>query len=1106
MHIQARPYSAPVKRASLAALAIALLAPALAWWVISGTPVSTAAGGASWTTYQHDNARSGVDSTQPTVTSVVSPPWSVTLDALIFAQPLVVGSSVIVGTSNNSVYAFDVNTHQQLWQRSVGSAVTSGLPGGCGDPAGTPGDPVGILGTPVADAAAGILYVASLNQAGPGALQYFLTAINLNNGAINYSVPINLGGGFDASVQDQRAALTLSQGRVYVAFGGLAGDCGTYHGWVWSGLAANGSGGLTYQVPTAARGGGIWSPAGGSVDASGNLYVATGNSFQESTPDHSESVISLSPTLQENSFWRAADWSGLNNGDIDLGSFGPLQLNNSQFSQYNGLIFQSGKNGQGYLLQASNLSAPPLFSAGVCGAEVMGGAAYVPPFIYVGCTRELTEIRLSTSGSPSFTSTTLVSGYTGNTASGATTPIFSGGMVWNLDVGARHLVMVNPSTTPAQVETFNLTGQPVHFASPSSGAGTIFVPAGRDLDGFVLNSQGGGPTSTPTSTPTSASAATATPTPTPTATSQSTGGTQTITFDDLTNTGSTLNGQYPAGVIDWGTNNWWLAGAYGGDPTNSISFNGAAPTSEAFAFVSPRRLLQLQAINGGNTASTVGLTCAGQPPVQMVVYPGQIATINTGWTASCTPVSVSSSNGWATNFDNLVIDTGSGAGQPTSTPTPTPTAPPTNSPTPTNTPTPTPTPVPSGGGNPPGGGSGPPSGGGSPPAGGGGGGGSHTGGGGGGTSVNLGGGGGGGGGASPALSVPSVPAPASNTQALVPLPASGAAAVQTVSLDAALSVSFPGDFHVTTQVVSPDQVPSPPPGFQLGAHIVEIAASTGDSDLPAPVTLEYQVDPADLSAADGVLEHVHLAALQGSDWVALPCASGDQGVLNCALTHLSTFAVLIAPTPAGPLDFDLPDGAHFFKQANGWSGAGDSGYSVRDDDNAAFWTELQRLGGVDGVGYPISNRFIYQGLWTQAFQKQVLQWHSDLAQAQPINLLDDLNARGLDTWLDSQQAIPPAADTSPDVGLSFDAVVTRHVAVLDAYAPLQSFYLSTPDAVGTFGLPLSVKDYGPVVSVRTQRAILQLWPNGSVTVGNAGDAAKAAGLFPRSAITPEISS
>jgi hypothetical protein len=35
----------------------------------------------------------------------------------------------------------------------------------------------------------------------------------------------------------------------------------------------------------------------------------------------------------------------------------------------------------------------------------------------------------------------------------------------------------------------------------------------------------------------------------------------------------------------------------------------------------------------------------------------QVTTIQTGWTGTCTSVTISSSNGWYTNFDDLVLAT-----------------------------------------------------------------------------------------------------------------------------------------------------------------------------------------------------------------------------------------------------------------------------------------------------------------------------------------------------------------------------------------------------------------------------------------------------------------
>jgi hypothetical protein len=109
-------------------------------------------------------------------------------------------------------------------------------------------------------------------------------------------------------------------------------------------------------------------------------------------------------------------------------------------------------------------------------------------------------------------------------------------------------------------------------------------------------------------------------------------------------------------VIQWGTSGaWYLSGPWGLFRTNSISFNGTGRTSASFTFISPRRLVQLDAYNGGATSTTVALVCAGQTTLTMTLAPGQLQTLQTGWTASCSTVTIDSSDGWDTNFDNLVI-------------------------------------------------------------------------------------------------------------------------------------------------------------------------------------------------------------------------------------------------------------------------------------------------------------------------------------------------------------------------------------------------------------------------------------------------------------------
>src|SRR5207249_2540030 len=59
----------------------------------------------------------------------------------------------------------------------------------------------------------------------------------------------------------------------------------------------------------------------------------------------------------------------------------------------------------------------------------------------------------------------------------------------------------------------------------------------------------------------------------------------TITFDDLSPADRVLSGQYPTGVINWGSGtNWYLSGPWGLFTTQSISFNGGSLTSASFSF------------------------------------------------------------------------------------------------------------------------------------------------------------------------------------------------------------------------------------------------------------------------------------------------------------------------------------------------------------------------------------------------------------------------------------------------------------------------------------------------------------------------------------------
>lgn len=128
-----------------------------------------------------------------------------------------------------------------------------------------------------------------------------------------------------------------------------------------------------------------------------------------------------------------------------------------------------------------------------------------------------------------------------------------------------------------------------------------------------------------------------------------------ITFNDLTGN-QALDGQYPTGVVDWGSGVWWVFPASGAFPDNNISFNGPSILSGTFTFLRRLRLRTLDAYNFGPDSTTLTLSCPGQLNAQATLAAGQLATIATGWTDACSPVTISNPNGWNSNFDNLVVD------------------------------------------------------------------------------------------------------------------------------------------------------------------------------------------------------------------------------------------------------------------------------------------------------------------------------------------------------------------------------------------------------------------------------------------------------------------
>ncbi|MHB8671588.1 MAG: outer membrane protein assembly factor BamB family protein [Acidimicrobiales bacterium] len=429
-----------------------------------------AASTADWVTAQHDAGRSGADPA-PWPTGTVTQKWvTEPLDGDVYAQPLVVGDRVVVATGNDTVESIRASTGERLWRRRLGSPVpASELP--CGNV-----DPVGVTGTPVVDPSSRTIYVVAMVQPA----HHELFALSLDDGTVRLHRPADAPGA-DPRVHNQRGALSLSAGRVYIPFGGRYGDCGNYHGELVS-LPARGDGPLAHFRVPSEREGGIWAPSGVAVDADGTVVLATGNSGASDVYDRGNSVLRVSADLGRLlGEFAPPDWAALNDGDADLGSVTPTLLAGDR-------VFQIGKAGRGYLLRGEpgpggfGGVGGQLFDADVCPkAGAFGGTARSADLVLVPCRDALRAVKADLrSFSVRWSGPPVAAG----------TPIIAGGFAWFVDVGSDGsrgaLWAVEPASgRPILHEPI---GEVTHFASPGAGDGAVFVVGGRRLRAFAPSS------------------------------------------------------------------------------------------------------------------------------------------------------------------------------------------------------------------------------------------------------------------------------------------------------------------------------------------------------------------------------------------------------------------------------------------------------------------------------------------------------------------------------------------------------------------------------------------------------------------------------------------
>jgi Abnormal spindle-like microcephaly-assoc'd, ASPM-SPD-2-Hydin/PQQ-like domain len=358
-----------------AAMALTVVAATLTGLGVTETPA-----GADVHTVSQDALRTGWDAAEPslspgTVTgSNFGQIFSTAVQGQVYAQPLVIGSTVVVGTEDNYVYGLDAVNGAVRWQRSLGPAWPTSIIG-CADL--TPN--MGITATGVYDPATDYVYLSTKVNDGPDQENpnWYLHAVSPTTGAERPGWPVKIVGTpandpahpFATRQINNRPGLLLLGGVVYLAFGSIC-DYGSYVGLVAGvNVSTQAINMWSDEVGATSQRGGIWHAGGGLVsDGPGRILLSTGNGT--TAPDGpganppqqlSESVVRLNVAsngaISAADFFSPSNAATLDHNDTDLGSGGPVALPSPYFGTPSlpHLMVEIGKDGRLFLLNRDNL-------------------------------------------------------------------------------------------------------------------------------------------------------------------------------------------------------------------------------------------------------------------------------------------------------------------------------------------------------------------------------------------------------------------------------------------------------------------------------------------------------------------------------------------------------------------------------------------------------------------------------------------------------------------------------------------------------------------------------------------------------------------------------
>ncbi len=519
-------------------------------------------------TQHNDNARTGQNTSETILTtanvntSQFGKLFALPVDGQVYAQPLYVPgvtinggvhNLVIIATENDSVYAYDADSAGAvlLWKTKASlvdaahgaganeTALETASTTGCSDMQ----PQIGITSTPVIDSTSKTIYVEAKstngtnyfhrlhaldlltgNEKAPGPVVIAATVSGTGDGSSNGQLS------FDNLHQLNRPGLLLLNGTIYIGYASHC-DSGPYHGWLFAYDAATFARKSVYVTTPNGGLGGFWmTGAGVAADASGNIFIASGNGDFDTTHvpagETGDTILKLGTTnqiLTQLDYFTPEEQSTLDSHDEDLGSGGVLLLPD-QPGSFPHILVEAGKEGRIYVVNRDQMTTnnshycsgcpndPEIIeesgipAVGAGGYGMFNTAAYWNNTLYFWGVSDVLKSIPITNGLPDFTHVTRSTAQIGFPGAGVS--VSSNGttagsaIVWGID--SSQYGSPGPGPGPAVLYAFDATniskmlyssaqnagrdaaGNAVKFTVPTVANGKVYVGTSTEVDVYGL--------------------------------------------------------------------------------------------------------------------------------------------------------------------------------------------------------------------------------------------------------------------------------------------------------------------------------------------------------------------------------------------------------------------------------------------------------------------------------------------------------------------------------------------------------------------------------------------------------------------------------------------